>query len=889
MLVVASMFAFFQVPLEAALYFVSPAGSDANGGGLSDPWRTVSRAVAAVEAGDTVQLRGGIYRETDLVLRGQGTPSAWITIESYPGERAWIMGGLSAAFEEGGGWELVDGSIGLYRSTGTFTTSNKLGGWLMHEGIQLIQYVDAAVATTSNYTTPECYVGPGIYSQDGRIFIRLQQNPQDAFDRFGSPVPAVPPDPNPNNNRIHIFTGERILSIDNSSHIRLRNLDLGPAYNAIRIMGGSHDIEIEGCRIYFKNIGVNTVAGSYGISIGGCTFDMGFPPWIYWDDVKNTYKPADASGWNGFACYGVWVNSSIHSNLFANCFDGVLIYSGSSNSRVRSNTFIRGRDDAIDLSVGVGDIEIDHNIIRHCYEGISIVSGSGGTPGPVHVHNNIIDMTGYHRESRPPSISASAVWSSGIPWGRHGTPTSVTYGSIWKIYNNTIIARDCNGSTTIPKPYPDNLNTFYNNVTFLLSGRTANTSTLEATGGNIFWRTGGGLSGFTEPLGLEIDPGFDLPAITSETSYDPEVLWELYAPQNVLTATPGIALAGLGWPGTGGLLYRGASVGGLPQPTALWRFEGNADDAAGGGNSGALIGGPSYSTDRKQGDYSLQLSGSGQHVEVASSPALNVAKNLTLAAWVKPRSVGTLQGILTKLTGASAKQYALSIGAGGQLQFDYEYASNNYQLVSPATLPLNQWSHVAATVDSSLVVRLYLDGVQVAAQSAPAQPVTSAEPVAIGRWGGNYDFNYFEGELDDVCVYGNDALNPAQVAMLAGTPPGYALWTGAKAWAGSESSPGADPDHDRVANLEEYAFGGDPQRSDQSPLPRGVVTGGRPALFFKRLRSDLIYRVEASANLQQWSIIATNPGEIGGTVSVVDALPLQLGPRRFLRVRVSHP
>ncbi len=875
--------------LEAASYFVSTTGSDAGTGGLSDPWRTVARALAAVRAGDTVQLRGGIYRETDLILRAQGTPSAWITIESFPGERAWIMGGLSAEFENGGGWELVDETIGLYRSTGTFTTSNKLGGWLMDEDIQLLQYVDPSLATTANYITPDCYVGPGIYSQDGRIYIRLQQNPHDALDRLGNAVPAVPGDTNPNNHRIHIFTGERIFSIDNSAHVRLRNLDLGPAYNTVRIMGGSRAIEIEGCTIHFKNIGVNAVAGTAGISIGGCTFNMGFPGWIYWDDVKNTYKPADASGWNGFACYGVWVDSSIHDNLFKNGFDGVLIYSGSSGSRIHRNTFIRGRDDAIDLSVGVADIEIDHNIIRHCYEGISIVSGSGGTVGPVYIHNNIVDMTGYHRESRPVSASSAATWSSGIPWGRHGTPTSVTYGSIWKIYNNTIIARDCNGSTTIPKPSPNNLNTFYNNITFLLSSRTADTSTLESSGGNIFWRTGGGLSGFTELLGLEVDPGFDLAAITSEAAYDPDALWPIYSPQNMLAASPGVSLAGLGWPGTDGLVYRGATAGSLPRVTALWRFDGTAGDATGGGNDGMAVGGVSYSTDRKQGSHALELGGNAGHVEVPATTALNVSSNLSLAAWVKPRSLGALQGIITKLTGASAKQYALSIRAGGQLQFDYEHAANNYQLVTAASLPVDQWSHVAATVDSTLAVRLYLNGLEVAAGTAPSQPVLTSEPVAIGRWGGSYDSNYFDGWLDDVCIYGAGVLSAAQMAMLAGSPPGYALWTGARDWSGSDLSPRADPDDDRLTNLEEYAFGGDPQEPGQVQLPRGGLSNGRPALSFERLRSDLIYRVEASTNLQQWSVIATNAGEIGETISVSDAQPLQLGWRRFFRLQISAP
>ena len=541
------------------------------------------------------------------------------------------------------------------------------------------------------------------------------------------------------------------------------------------------------------------------------------------------------------------------------------------------------------MSVDVADIEISHNLIRHCYEGISIIGANGGTPGPVYIHSNVVDMTGYQRESRPVSASAGATWSSGIPWGRHGTPTSITFGSIWKIYNNTVIARDCNGSTTIPKPSPNNLNTFYNNITYLLGNRTADTSKLESSGGNVFWRTSGGLSGFTDPLGLEVDPSFDLEAITSEAAYDPEVVWPLYAPRNVLAATPGVSLAGLGWPGTDGLVYRGAYVGTLPRLAALWRFDGSALDATGGGSDGSAVGSVAYSAESKEGSHALQLSGSGSHVEAPANSALNVAKNFTLAAWVKPRSTAKLQGILTKLTGASAKQYALSVRAGGQIQFDYEHAANNYQLLSLASLPINQWSHVAATVDSALVVRLYLNGVEAAVGTAPAQPVLTSEPVAIGRWGGSYDTNYFDGWLDEVCIYGQNALSAAQVAMIAGIPPGYALWTGAREWAVDDRAPSADPDDDRVSNLEEYAFGGDPLVADQFRMPAGGLSNGRRAIGFERLRSDMIYRVEASTNLQQWSVIATNPGEVGATVSVPDSLPLPPGSKRFLRLRISAP
>ena len=44
-------------------YFVSPVGDDAADGSAAHPWRTIGRAASVAQAGDTVTVREGIYRE----------------------------------------------------------------------------------------------------------------------------------------------------------------------------------------------------------------------------------------------------------------------------------------------------------------------------------------------------------------------------------------------------------------------------------------------------------------------------------------------------------------------------------------------------------------------------------------------------------------------------------------------------------------------------------------------------------------------------------------------------------------------------------------------------------------------------------------------------------
>ena len=47
----------------AAEYFVAADGCDQADGSAARPWRTIQRAADVAQAGDTVTIRGGIYRE----------------------------------------------------------------------------------------------------------------------------------------------------------------------------------------------------------------------------------------------------------------------------------------------------------------------------------------------------------------------------------------------------------------------------------------------------------------------------------------------------------------------------------------------------------------------------------------------------------------------------------------------------------------------------------------------------------------------------------------------------------------------------------------------------------------------------------------------------------
>ncbi len=117
----------------------------------------------------------------------------------------------------------------------------------------------------------------------------------------------------------------------------------------------------------------------------------------------------------------------------------------------------------------------------------------------------------------------------------------------------------------------------------------------------------------------------------------------------------------------------------------------------------------------------------------------------------------------------------------------------------------------------------------------------------------------------------------------------------------------ADPDHDGLTNLEEYALGGNPSVADvYSTNPAIAASSGALRLSFKcnAARTDLVYTVQASTDVNgPWTDVARSTGGgatvplsglssvsdtgIGArTVQVTDSTTLGTGPR-FLRLKIT--
>lgn len=89
-------------PSSGGVWYVSPSGRPDGNGGPDDPLdlATALSAGSPARAGDTIWLRGGVYRG-GFVSRLEGRVGAPIVVRAYPGERAVIDGNHPAAADLG--------------------------------------------------------------------------------------------------------------------------------------------------------------------------------------------------------------------------------------------------------------------------------------------------------------------------------------------------------------------------------------------------------------------------------------------------------------------------------------------------------------------------------------------------------------------------------------------------------------------------------------------------------------------------------------------------------------------------------------------------------------------------------------------------------------------
>jgi VCBS repeat-containing protein len=140
------------------------------------------------------------------------------------------------------------------------------------------------------------------------------------------------------------------------------------------------------------------------------------------------------------------------------------------------------------------------------------------------------------------------------------------------------------------------------------------------------------------------------------------------------------------------------------------------------------------------------FNGSSQLISIADSNSLDEPNTFTISAWIRPTvNDNNWRTIVNKGPDSAGGNYWFGIK---QSQLEVYVAGTGYD--SNYTVPLNTWSHVAATFNNSTdTLVVYYNGTAVYTNtSATATPGTNTDPLYIGR--SALSNEWWQGSLDEV-------------------------------------------------------------------------------------------------------------------------------------------
>ena len=231
---------------------------------------------------------------------------------------------------------------------------------------------------------------------------------------------------------------------------------------------------------------------------------------------------------------------------------------------------------------------------------------------------------------------------------------------------------------------------------------------------------------------------------------------ELTASEILIDANAGSSSALGGTLGT----HDNEGFGGNP-PQAWWPLnEGSGAttaDIGGGGNTGTLAGGPTW-TNAKIGK-GVSFDGSNDAVTTTFDPTEN--SDHSVSFWVYPRTLSTDDTFIS----LNNIDYAFYFSATSRLTLCGETCVDTAES-SANPLTLNSWNHVSYTFDqaATATVQIYVNGINVTSDSTSTGGGTSADTFQFGANGCNPSCtNGADVIMDEVRFY-NYLLTPAQVA-----------------------------------------------------------------------------------------------------------------------------
>ncbi len=199
-----------------------------------------------------------------------------------------------------------------------------------------------------------------------------------------------------------------------------------------------------------------------------------------------------------------------------------------------------------------------------------------------------------------------------------------------------------------------------------------------------------------------------------------------------------------------------------------------------------------------QYDYNKAASfnGTSSYIAVPDDAELNPTTNITVEAWVYPKSYGTYGcGTILGKNWNSSYWFGFNCG-GGTLRF---YPRGGTRVDGIAPIPLNKWTHVAASYDGT-TTKLFINGIEdISSVAITGEIGVNTDSLFIGCDRDVTNKNYwFDGMIDNVRIWSitrtqqqifDNRFIPFQILFPSGTFTGLAAtynmdWD-ARDWSGN--------------------------------------------------------------------------------------------------------
>lgn len=266
----------------------------------------------------------------------------------------------------------------------------------------------------------------------------------------------------------------------------------------------------------------------------------------------------------------------------------------------------------------------------------------------------------------------------------------------------------------------------------------------------------------------------------------------------------------------------------------------------------------SLATLAAQEQFGITFDGTGGQLTLCHNDKLDIGDGFTVEAWVfspQWRSEFWQGSIINKEGPGPDSGFGLRAGKGGIINFVLNVDGIWFETDTEPLMNVNQWYHLAATIDDKTVT-IYLNGVQQVSNTFSGDIVNSVQPLTIGASPG-FPGRIWNGNIDEVRVWDYartaEEIDANQTTDFTGEEEGLVVYLPFREGTGTTTANLADSD----CSVEFVDFGGSPWGDGYSipPIDVGISAVRAPdvlSMYERPVKTTVVlnnYGSEPASNI----------------------------------------